>query len=223
MADGHSDHDGQGAAHRRGRCRRPGLYNDTVSAAGGCDSIITTVLNVNSAIAFAGVDDIIDYGFSTTLTATGGISYSWSPSTGLSSTSTNSTIASPLETTSYTVTVTNTNGCTATDVVTVFVDLPPCIGISVDLKTLIPNAFSPNGDGLNDELCVPINPCIVKITLVIYDRWGEQVYEGKTLDQCWDGIFKGKKLDSAVFAYYFSVVFIDGTKGDGKGNISLIR
>lgn len=200
-----------------------GIYNDTVSAAGGCDSIITTVLNVNSAVAFAGADDIIAYGSSTNLLASGGISYSWSPATGLSSVSTNSTIASPLQTTSYTVTVTNANGCTATDVVTVYVDLPPCIGASVDLKTLIPNAFSPNGDGLNDELCVPINPCIIKITLVIFDRWGEQVYEGKTLDQCWDGVFKGKKLDSAVFACYFTVVFIDGTKGEGKGNISLVR
>lgn len=201
----------------------PGIYNDTVSASGGCDSIITTILNVNSAIAFAGVDDIIDYGSSTTLLASGGVSYSWSPSTGLSSVSTASTVASPLQTTSYTVTVTNSNGCTATDVVTVFVDLPPCGGKSVDLETLIPNAFSPNEDGLNDELCIPVNPCIVKITLVIYDRWGEQVYEGKSLEQCWDGNFKGKKLDSAVFAYYFSVVFVDGTKGDAKGNISLIR
>ncbi len=201
----------------------PGLYSDTVSAGGGCDSIVNVNLSVISAVAFAGIDDIIDYGSSTTLLASGGISYSWSPATGLSSVSTASTVASPLQTTSYTVTVTNANGCTASDVVTVFVDLPPCGGASVDLKTLIPNAFSPNDDGVNDQLCVPLNPCIVKLTLNIYDRWGEQVYEGKSLDQCWDGQFKGKKLDPAVFAYYFTVEFRDGTRGEGKGNISLIR
>lgn len=201
----------------------PGMYSDTVSAAGGCDSIITTNLTVNSATAFAGLDDIIDYGSSTNLTATGGVSYSWSPSTGLSSTSTANTTASPLATTSYTVTVTNANGCTASDIVVVYVDLPPCGGASVDLKTLIPNAFSPNDDGINDGLCIPVNPCIAKITLNIYDRWGELVYESSSLDECWDGLYKGKKLDSAVFAYYFKVVFIDGTTGTGKGNISLIR
>lgn len=201
----------------------PGMYSDTVSAGGGCDSIINVNLSVISAIAFAGLDDIIDYGSSTTLLASGGVSYSWSPATGLSSVSTASTVASPLQTTSYTVTVTNANGCTASDVVTVFVDLPPCDAAAVDLKTLIPNAFSPNDDGVNDGLCIPKNPCIVKLTLMIYDRWGEKVYESSSLDQCWDGLLRGKKLDPAVFAYYFTVVFVDNTKGEGKGNISLIR
>lgn len=201
----------------------PGTYSDTVSTSGGCDSIINVNVNVMTVTAFAGLDDIIAYGSSTNLTASGGVSYSWSPSTGLSSTTTANTTASPLTTTSYTVTVTGGNGCTASDVVTIFVDLPPCGGASVDLKTLIPNAFSPNDDGINDGLCIPKNPCIVKLTLSIYDRWGEKVYESSSLDQCWDGLYRGKKLDSAVFAYYFTVVFVDGTKGEGKGNISLVR
>ncbi len=201
----------------------PGTYSDTVSTSGGCDSIVTVNLTVNTAFVFAGLDTVIDYGSSTVLTASGGITYSWSPSSGLSSTSTASTTASPTQTTSYTVTATNANGCSASDVVIVVVDLPPCAGSSVDLKTLIPNAFSPNDDGLNDELCIPQNPCIVKLTISIYDRWGEKVYEGASLDACWNGTYRGKKLDSAVFAYQFEVVFVDGTKGSGKGNISLIK
>jgi gliding motility-associated-like protein len=201
----------------------PGTYTDTISAAGGCDSIITTNLIVNSASANAGIDTIIAYGSSTVLTASGGVTYSWSPSTGLSCTNCVSPTAAPLQTTSYFVTTTNSNGCTATDMVTVIVELPPCEGSSVDLKTLIPNAFSPNEDGINEQLCIPANPCIAKLTLVIYDRWGEKVYEGTSIDQCWDGVYRGKKLDSAVFAYYFSVTFVDGKSGTGKGNISLIK
>ncbi|MBL0329486.1 MAG: gliding motility-associated C-terminal domain-containing protein [Bacteroidetes bacterium] len=199
-----------------------GTYTDTISAAGGCDSIVVTNLTVNTATVSAGADVVIEYGSSTLLTASGGITYSWSPAVGLTTTSGANTTASPTQTTVYTVTATNANGCTATDVVTVFVDLPPCEGAAVDLKTLIPNAFSPNDDGLNDQLCIPENPCIVSLTLVIYDRWGEKVYEG-TMDECWDSTYRGKKLDTAVFAYHFTVVFADGTKGNGKGNISLIK
>ena len=199
-----------------------GSYPDTVSTAGGCDSVVIVNVIVNTAIVNASPNVTIQYGNSTTLNAVGGTGFTWTPSTGLSCTSCQSPDASPLETTTYTVTSVNSNGCTASDVVVVFVELPPCSGALVDLKTLIPNALSPNGDTENDELCIPKNPCISSIDLIIYDRWGEKVYEGG-LDDCWDGKYNGKPLDSAVFVYFFTVKFTDGTKGEGKGNITLVR
>jgi gliding motility-associated-like protein len=199
-----------------------GVYSDTVSTSGGCDSIVLVNLIVNTAFINASPNVTIQYGNTTTLNAVGGSGFTWSPATALSCTSCQSPVAGPLETTIYTVTSTNSNGCTASDQVVVFVELPPCSGALVDLKTLIPNALSPNDDGLNDQLCVPANPCIESLTLTIYDRWGEKVYEG-ALDDCWDGKYNGKPLDSAVFAYFFTVTFSDGTKGNGKGNITLVR
>ncbi|MFL5763157.1 MAG: gliding motility-associated C-terminal domain-containing protein [Bacteroidia bacterium] len=199
-----------------------GAYSDTASAAGGCDSIVLVNVIVNTATVNASGDVTIQYGDSTHLNSAGGSGFTWSPASGLSCTSCQSPTAGPLSTTTYTVTSTNANGCTASDQVTVFVEMPPCSGALVDLKTLIPNALSPNGDGLNDGLCVPANPCIQSIELTIYDRWGEKVYEGG-LDDCWDGKYNGKPLDSAVFAYFFTVKFTDGTKGTGQGNITLLR
>jgi gliding motility-associated-like protein len=199
-----------------------GVYADTLTASGGCDSIVLVNVIVNTANVNASPNVTIQYGNSTTLNAAGGSGFTWSPATTLSCTSCQSPVANPLETTTYTVTSTNSNGCTASDQVIVFVELPPCSGVRIDLKTLIPNALSPNDDGLNDQLCIPANPCIESLNLVIYDRWGEKVYEG-SLDECWDGKYKGKPLDSAVFAYFFTVKFSDGTKGNGQGNITLVR
>jgi gliding motility-associated-like protein len=94
---------------------------------------------------------------------------------------------------------------------------------SLDLKTVIPNAFSPNDDGINDQLCFPNNHCVEKINMAIYDRWGEKVYETNSLKNCWDGTYKGKKLESAVFVYYLTVEFTGGGRETLKGNISLIK
>jgi gliding motility-associated-like protein len=94
---------------------------------------------------------------------------------------------------------------------------------SLDLKTLIPNAFSPNDDGINDQLCFPSNHCFDKINMAIYDRWGERIFETNSLKNCWDGTYKGKKLESAVFVYYLTVKFTDGVEETLKGNISLIK
>jgi gliding motility-associated-like protein len=199
-----------------------GLYSDTVSTAGGCDSIVNVTLIVNAAFVNTSPNVTIQYGDTTQLNAVGGSGFVWSPSATLSCSSCQSPLAGPLATTTYTVTSVNSNGCSASNSVTVFVELPACTGALVDLKTLIPNALSPNGDGLNDELCVPQNPCIKSIDLIIYDRWGEKMYEGG-MDNCWNGTYNGKPLDSAVFGYYFKVKFTDNTTGEGKGNITLLR
>lgn len=172
-----------------------GIYKDTITAAYGCKMIVVTTLTVNS-IPTKSVNAIFSCGQSYTLPS-GKIVNSPGVYNDLFSTS---------------------KGCDS--IITTFLtnDIS-----SLDLKTLIPNAFSPNEDGLNDQLCIPANQCIEKITLMIYDRWGEKVYEGNSLDDCWDGTYKGNKLESAVFAYYFTVEFADGTSAKGKGNISLIK
>ncbi|MBW8049725.1 MAG: PKD domain-containing protein [Cytophagales bacterium] len=86
----------------------------------------------------------------------------------------------------------------------------------------IPNAFSPNGDGVNDILKV-IGNNIKTFYLVFYNRWGEKIFETREINKGWEGKYKGKKSDMAVFVYYLEVEFLDGEKKTEKGDVTLIR
>ncbi len=70
--------------------------------------------------------------------------------------------------------------------------------------------------------CVRGN-CIETIYFIIYDRWGEKVFETTDQKICWDGTYKGKLLNTAVFTYYMMATLTSGEKINKKGNISLIR
>ncbi len=199
-----------------------GTYTVTVTDAAGCSqtqSINVIIVNGPTATASASFTTIT-LGGNSQLTATGGGSYSWSPSTGLSCITCQNPIASPQQTTNYCVTITDTNGCTAIACLTILVEIP--CGEEI-LKTLLPNAFSPNNDGTNDQLCIPANLCIDGFNLKIYDRWGEKVFESENLTKCWDGLFREKPLNSGVFVYYFVAKLIGGEPFSQKGNISLLR
>ena len=169
-------------------------------------------------------------GSNTTLIASGGVNYLWSPSIGLSCTSCDTTVASPIETQVYCVTVIDSSGCIDSSCVRVSVEIP-CLS-NRDLT--VPNAFTPNGDGNNDELCLfGWDACISKFEINIFDRWGERVYNSQDPGFCWNGVYKGVQLDPAVFVYFINATFISsGAKATDpkdvfeitkKGNISLVR
>ncbi len=151
----------------------------------------------------------------------GNYQYMWTPSTGLNAPDSPSPIASPSSTTTYTVSLTdeNSNGsCSRNDTVTVKVFEFLC-GFPT---TFVPNAFSPNSDGNNDILYVRGN-YISSFDLKIYDRWGEMVFGSTELDRGWDGTFRGKELEPAVYVYHLDVTCLDGERNLEKGNITLIR
>lgn len=103
-----------------------GTYTVTVTGSSGCTNTASVSVTVNpQAAANAGNDASICNGSSTQLTASGGISYQWSPSSGLSSTSVSNPTANPTSTTTYTVLVTNSQGCTGNDDVTITVNPLP--------------------------------------------------------------------------------------------------
>lgn len=110
------------------------LYTLTGTDVNGCVNTDTLTIVVKPLpTADAGLNTSICSGTTTTFNATGGVSYSWSPSTGLSNPSIPNPIASPSATTSYTVTVTGSNGCVNTDVVTVSVNASPTVTASADV------------------------------------------------------------------------------------------
>lgn len=125
---------------------------------------------------------------------------------------------SPEETTTYTVTVTDENGCTDTAQVTITVQQPQCDETDV----YIPNAFSPNGDGTNDVLYVRSN-YIESMFLIIYDRWGEEVFRSTDQNIGWDGTFEGEELAPDAYAYILDVVCVNAVNYKRKGNVSIIR
>ena len=194
----------------------PSTYNVIITDGNGCTGTTsTTVSTVIAANIDAGADVVIVSGTSTTLVATGGIVYVWTPSDSLSCTNCSNPTANPSQTTTYYVTGTDANGCVGADSVTVFVE-DPCG------ELWVPTAFSPNNDGNNEELCV-YGGCIMNLTFQMFDRWGEMVFETTDNSRCWDGVYKGKQMNSAVFAYYLIATLDNGEVVELKGNITLVR
>lgn len=86
----------------------------------------------------------------------------------------------------------------------------------------LPNAFSPNADSEND-VWAPISNCLKSVRLIIFDRWGDKIFETKDVGKSWDGTNNGKIENTAVFTYYMTYELYSGDSGSKKGNVSLIR
>lgn len=161
-------------------------------------------------------DTIIRYGESAPISVTGAMSYQWYPNNGTVACPTcSNTIAQPSVTTMYIVEGSNSPYCKSRDTIMVVVDL-----ICGDF--FVPNAFSPNGDNLNETINVH-GLCVSTFNLQIYNRWGEKVFETSSKENSWDGTYKGKPLDTGVFVYKVDGLSIDGKVFNLKGNITLIR
>ncbi|MCO6500827.1 MAG: SBBP repeat-containing protein [Vicingus serpentipes] len=186
-----------------------------VSNTYGADTTTSTITVNANPIINAGNDPTIKQGESTPLPTTGSTgTYRWIPSTGLDCSNCPNPIASPEETITYTVIVVDSNGCQATDKVTVIVNYQTVI--------YVPNIFSPNGDGNNDVLYVR-GKGIRDFNFVVYDRWGEKVFETTDLNKGWNGVFRGEPMNKAVFVYYLQGTFVDGSEFNQKGDVTLIR
>jgi gliding motility-associated-like protein len=86
----------------------------------------------------------------------------------------------------------------------------------------IPLAFSPNGDGKNDVWKVQ-GRCIKEFELMIFDRWGEKVFDTTDKTNAWDGTYRGKSLDTDVYVYILNITMRDGETKTLKGDITLLR
>lgn len=142
----------------------------------------------------------------------------WFPPVDLDNPFVNNPVASPDETTEFTVVAENEYGCLASASITLLVSSFPCEVPYV----FLPNAFSPNGDGENDVLYLR-GSHIERFTLVIYNRWGQEVFRTSELEKGWDGTFKGEAMAPDVYGYYLEVECIGGEQFSNQGNVSLIR
>ena len=143
----------------------------------GCNGTATVTVNVNpTPVVGAGAGVTIISGASTILNATGGGTYMWSPTDGLSCINCQNPTATPLQPTLYCVTVTSGFGCTDS----------ACVEVNIEYPIEIPNVFTPNGDGNNETFYIQgLKSGIAPIK--IYDRWGLKVYESAGYTNDWNG------------------------------------
>ena len=87
----------------------------------------------------------------------------------------------------------------------------------------IPNAFTPNNDGENDSFRVRASSLITDFYFVIYDRWGEQIFESEDIATGWDGTFRGRTLPPDVYGFYVQIRCANNEEYFRKGNVTLIR
>ena len=91
-----------------------------------------------------------------------------------------------------------------------------------DGTVFIPNAFTPNGDGINDVFNI-YGTGIANYNLSIYDRIGEMVYQGDENSTGWDATFKGQPVNVGVFVYVVDITYDDGTRVNKKGDLTVVR
>lgn len=129
------------------------------------------------------------------LSASGAAVYSWSPAGTLNNASAANPLATPAVTTQYVVTGTDLSGCVNSDSITVNVTA------ANPGSYLMPSAFTPNRDGLNDCYGIKYWGIITKLEFSIYNRWGERVFYTTQPGECWDGKYKGVPQTPNVFIY----------------------
>lgn len=194
-----------------------------VSAPSGCswsDDLTVSVSPLAGRTISASVDpSIVLPGTTVQLQAlpASGVSYSWSPPSGVSDPNVPSPTATVEQTTTFTVTVSD-GICTGSAAVTVTVHELRC----EDPDIFVPNTFTPNGDGNNDVLFVR-GRHIERMEFMVFDRWGEKVFESTELNKGWDGTFEGRPVDPAVFVYHLRAWCVDGQQYFTKGNVTVIR
>lgn len=188
----------------------------------GCDKPVSdtvTITVIPPVNAYAGRDTFVVAGRPLQLTASGGSSYLWRPTTGLNNPATDAPIATLPETIDsirYIARVSAASGCFAEDdvLVRVFKNGP-------DLY--VPSAFTPNGDGLND-IIRPVGVGIAQLQhFRIYNRWGQLLYSTSQIGQGWDGNFSGVKQPAGTYVYEAVGTDQSGNRVYRKGTLVLIR
>lgn len=201
-----------------------GAYSVIITNEYGCTTTETVIIDQISSIEVVINDDLqLNLGESFQLESivntTDGVTYQWEEVDGLSCTACPSPVIIPTESTIYTVTVTNEYGCTATDEVKIHVTLKRDV--------FIPNAFSPNNDGVNDFFTVFAGENVQNIkSMHLFDRWGGEIFSKSDFvpndeTEGWNGVYKGQLLQSGVYVFLIEVEYIDGKTKLHKGDVSI--
>ena len=178
----------------------------------GCQGIGTASIDhFKIPYVDAGLDQLLGAEF-VRLEAKGNGTFEWFPATGLECTNCNPVRASPDESTTYYVTITDTNGCQNID----------SMRVEVISSLYIPNSFTPNGEDPNNIFRAK-GVYIREFHMEIFDRWGELIFESKDINDGWDGYYKGRPAQIGTYVYRVSYVGTSGVRQFKLGKVTLIR
>jgi gliding motility-associated-like protein len=197
-----------------------GTYSDTLKTTGGCDSLVQMVnLRISSppVLSLSKSNDIDCMTGTARLSASGGAKYVWSPAASLTNPNSADPVASPSTSTMYYVQASSPEGCIAVD--SILVKVSPG---GVENGYWVPNAFTPNNDGKNDCFGIKHWGAVSHLNFMIYNRWGEVVFQTSDASRCWDGTFKGASLPTGTFVYLIDAETLCG-QVKRKGTVTLIR
>jgi gliding motility-associated-like protein len=149
------------------------------------------------------------------------VSWTWTPREGLRQPDSLSTYAAPLATTVYRLQATDAQGCSISDIVRIIVEQ--------NVQVYIPSAFSPDGNGTNDQLMIFAGTGVERVEVFqIFDRWGNQVFAKEAFapndpQYGWDGRLNGRDMNPAVFVYFAQVLLSTGEVTTLRGEVVLVR
>lgn len=189
-----------------------GTYYVIYKTVGGCDSVTYIKVKADKRLdaLTLGNDTCLTGNSTAVLTATEGYQlYNWMGGAG-----TSSNTYSVNRPGVYKVKVTNVCG-NKTDSIEIY---DRC-----DFPVFIPNAFTPNRDNRNDDFGVPFQNKNRLISLKVFNRWGQIVFETNTVQKRWDGTYKNQELKTDIFVYYLEMQGLSGNKITQKGKLMLIR
>lgn len=199
----------------------------TAIAADGDTCIITKSVTVFvpysqlPELAASSDEDTLFAGQSTLLHASpfqNDFNYLWSPASSLNSAIIANPTATPPETITYLVVMTDSFECKREANVTIHVIQLSC----AESEVFVPNAFTPNNDGDNDIFYVRGNQ-IKELYFIVYNRWGEKVFESNDPKSGWNGFYKGAIAEPAVYAYYARIICLNNDELIKQGNVTLLR
>jgi len=187
-----------------------------VSANGSCadTASVAVTFTTGPVVNIINNDTTVAFGNPIQLNATGGTSYIWNGTWGLSCSTCPNPIANPPITMTYTVTATDANSCTGTDSVRITIN-------QTENMLYIPNCITPNKDGDNEFFIVKgVN--IKTINMKIFNRWGELIFESDDIKKGWDGRYKYDYVPTGVYVYAVECEWNDGNKEVRRGGVTVI-
>ncbi len=194
----------------------PGSYTLHLKAANGCGtSLSVEVASYPGVQLSVSADTTIRYGKSALLGASGAGQYTWSPVSYLDDPNSQQPIATPQQTTQFTVYGSNEWGCYDTATVLVQVDF--------NMKECLPDAFSPNGDGRNDLFRLVCLDHQKIAEFRIFNRWGQEVFATLDPRKGWDGNYNGSPQETGAYYYVLKLKVPDGSSKAIMGDITLVR
>ncbi len=199
----------------------PGVYTAIVTNENGCsDSTTVTIQNLGEFTTVIDPDSLFleilmtEEIFAYTIPTIENITYNWWPEAGLSCSDCPNPILNPDTTTYYFVEITSSMGCHSTDSIHVERELPLPVAF-------VPTLFSPNADGLNDELCV-LGTRIISFELKIFNNGGKEIFSTNTEDKCWDGTIDGVP-QTGTFIFTMTAILEENMTHNETGNITIKR